>query len=104
MKFSTIATGLLLAAGTVSATGIKKYIITYPSGTDQPSVDKSAQHLEESGCTIRHRYHLIKALAVECPDDAMENFQIWAQGHGQNPTIEEDQIVTIQNNRRDSSE
>ncbi|KAF8544428.1 hypothetical protein BDD12DRAFT_815176 [Trichophaea hybrida] len=93
MKLSKIAIGLLLAAGTVSATGTKKYIVTYPSGTDQSSVNKSAQHLEESGCTIRHRYHLIKALAVECPDDTMEDFQIWAQDHGQNPTIEEDQVV-----------
>ncbi|KAI5819087.1 hypothetical protein BZA77DRAFT_305668 [Pyronema omphalodes] len=92
MKFSTVFAAMLFVAGTALAEN-KKYIITYPKGTD---LSAAKQQLEADGMTIKWTYTLINALAVEGPEAAMDKFQVWTESNGPKPEIEEDQIVRTQ--------
>ncbi|KAI5796749.1 hypothetical protein FPQ18DRAFT_323304 [Pyronema domesticum] len=99
MKFSTVLATMLFAAGTALA-ATKKYIITYPKGTD---LSAAKQQLEADGMTVTWTYTLINALAVEGPETAMDKFQVWTEANGPKPEIEEDQTVRTQKSSAISS-
>lgn len=54
MKLSTVTAGVLLAAA--SSVAAKKYIVTYPRGTDMKFVEAKAQGFKDKGATVSHIY------------------------------------------------
>lgn len=46
------------------------YIVTFKRDTPDDVIEKEAKKVEDSGCTIKHRYNAaIKGFSVEVPDE-----------------------------------
>ncbi|KAI5787173.1 hypothetical protein EDC01DRAFT_631545 [Geopyxis carbonaria] len=91
MQFSLIAAfGLTTFATMVAGKG---YIVSFNKGTS-PSDVSSARSTLAKDCSITHDYTLFQGFAVDCPEDAMEAFEVSVKDAGASkPNIEDDQVT-----------
>ncbi|KAF8426573.1 hypothetical protein EV426DRAFT_591887 [Tirmania nivea] len=91
MKLSLLA--LFASLAVAFAAKRKTYLVTFPDDTPQSEVDKAASDFEKSGCSINHRYTLIKGFSVVANQDMINSFK--ASANEKYPTIVEDQVVGV---------
>ncbi|CAO3636698.1 unnamed protein product [Mucor hiemalis] len=70
------------------------YIVTFKHDTPEDVIEQEAKKVEQSGCTIKHRYNAaIKGFSVEVPDDSVQTLSLTSP-HIQG--VEADGVVTTQ--------
>jgi len=83
-------------AGIIAAVKVpqKSVVITYPQSTPGWVLDKAKEAIISAGGFITHEYHIFKGFAATAPAKAFEIVGSLSTEYA--PTIEEDQIVSVQ--------
>ncbi|PGG95628.1 hypothetical protein GX51_08196 [Blastomyces parvus] len=95
MKLSII-TSLLAFVATVAfaAAGPEKAVlVSYPPDTPSSIIDDAIKAVQDAGGAITHRFELIKGFAATAPAAALDMISTLSEKY--RPSIEEDQIVTL---------
>jgi len=97
MKFAqTLLVPFVLLAGSVAAVAQQKsVIISYPKDTPQNIVDQARDAIVAAGGIITHEYKLIKGFACTASAKAFDTVNELTASF--QPTIEEDQVISINN-------
>ncbi|PSN68389.1 hypothetical protein BS50DRAFT_492475 [Corynespora cassiicola Philippines] len=87
----------LLAACTMAVAPLKSVIVSFPNDTPDHIVDEAKEAIRKAGGQITHEYNIIKGFAAHAVATSLEtvstlNTQFAA-------TIEEDGVVTTQNDK-----
>lgn len=84
----------ILALGVNGLAPQQQYLITYPKDAPQSDLDDYKHAITAAGGQVLHEYELIKGFIVKASTQALDTIHTLSQKHA--PTIEEDKIVTTQ--------
>ncbi|KAI9326894.1 hypothetical protein BDR26DRAFT_876415 [Obelidium mucronatum] len=87
--FIAAAAALVVSAETV--TSFQKYIVVFKDVSIQTQITQVTDQIKEWGGKVLHEYTLIKAVAVEIPDNLLEKLEDFSQID----YVEEDGDVSI---------
>lgn len=74
----------------------KSILVTFPASTPDHIVDDMKRVVEDAGGFVTHTYKLIKGFAATTPAKGLELLNTFNTPPEYKPTVEEDQVVTIQ--------
>ncbi|OJK03298.1 hypothetical protein ASPACDRAFT_76359 [Aspergillus aculeatus ATCC 16872] len=78
----------------VPLTLAKSVLVSFPAGTPDSVLQQAKDSVLNAGGQITHEFTLIKGFSADCPEEAIQ--QISTQSAAYKPTIEQDQMVSIQ--------
>ncbi|MCJ1352645.1 MAG: hypothetical protein MMC33_002629 [Icmadophila ericetorum] len=95
MKLSLSLAAIITLLGLVAAhEPSKQVIVSYPQDTPDSVITQAMNALIAAGGIITHEYTLIKGFAATASVEALNAIQVLSSAYP--ATVEEDQIVTIQ--------
>ncbi|RAK80091.1 uncharacterized protein BO72DRAFT_525369 [Aspergillus fijiensis CBS 313.89] len=80
--------------GLVPLTLANSVLVSFPAGTPDSVLQQAKDSVLDAGGQITHEFTLIKGFSADCPEEAIQ--QISIQSAAYKPTIEQDQMVSIQ--------
>ncbi|KAI1845399.1 hypothetical protein JX265_005260 [Neoarthrinium moseri] len=100
--FSTLVAALAVAHGAFAVDQQKSVIVTFPKEVSADVVGRAMDEIRKAGGIITHEYQLIKGFAAKAPQKIIESVSAWSTSQ-YNAVFEEDQTVTIHNNKNGAS-